>query len=248
MAQGNQPQETLFQPGCASDAGGVYCGGDLQSGRIEKCYNPAVCVEEGLGYVDRERLARHYCACQALAIVARCGERPSREADVPVRDIEQQDCVCSPRRSGHSDRYEVDRRPDLFRSRQPAPPFVEGSLGAGLPRDGITRAIVGMPGLALKREKDGHPPVGAGEPKQQTTVMPHTIVAGMIAGARIPLVHMDVVDAAIGLELEDLVRLILGTPGLPKGKNDRTRVVFRPFDLRVDQIVEVVPVARHVRR
>src|SRR5689334_22012998 len=136
----------------------------------------------------------------------------------------------------------------MLRSRQPPTLSVEGRFGAGLPRNRVAGAVVGMPGLALKGEKDRHPAVGTGKPEQKTTITPHAIVAGMAAGPRISLVHVNVVDAAIGFEFESLVRLVLGTPGLAKGEDDGVGIALCPLDLRVDQIVEIVPLTRHIGR
>src|SRR5947199_152983 len=81
--------------------------------------------------------------------------------------------------------------------------------GPGPSADWIAGMVVGVPGLALKSEKGGDPPIGAGEPEEQAAVMPHAVVAGVAAGARVALVHVNVVDAAVGLELEGRVRLVL---------------------------------------
>ena len=163
-------------------------------------------------------------------------------------DQEQDSGGCSRcRRDPDGDK--VDRPAGLLGGREPAVAFIEPRrLDARLPADWIAGMVVGVPGLALKGEKGGHPPVGAGEPEEQAAVMPHAVVAGVPAGARIPLVHMNVVDAAIGLELEGRVGLVLGTPGLAEGEDHRVRIAQSPLDLRVDQVVEIIAVARQIGR
>src|SRR6266404_8658552 len=101
----------------------------------------------------------------------------------------------------------------LLRCRQPAVLHIEpGSLGTGPPVDRITGMVVGVPRLALESEKHRDPSVGFGKPKQKAAIVPYAIVAGMAAGARIALVHVYVVNAAIGFELERPVRRIFGPP------------------------------------
>src|ERR1700730_17471217 len=78
--------------------------------------------------------------------------------------------------------------------------------------------------------------------------MPHAIISGMLAEARIALIHVNVADAPIRLELESLVGLALGTPGLAEGEDLSIRIAQSPLDLCVDQVVEVVAVARPVGR
>src|SRR6266851_5406017 len=127
----------------------------------------------------------------------------------------------------------------LLCHRHPAVLHIEpGSLGTGPPLDWSAGTVVGVPRLALESEERRDPSVGFREPKQKATIMPYAIVAGMAAGARIALVHVYVMNAAIGFELECLVRRILGPPGLAKGEDHCGRITLSPLHMRIDQIVE----------
>ena len=181
--------------------------------------------------------------------LARDGERPSRETDILIGGVEEENGGRS-RGRHEKDGDKVDRPAWLLGGREPAAAlFIEPRrLDARPPADRIAGMVVRVPGLALEGEKGGDPPVGAGEPEEQAAVMPHAVVTGVAAGAWIALVHVNVVDAAIGLELEGCVGLVLGTPGLAEGEDHCVRIGQRPLDLRVDHVVEVVAVTRQVGR
>jgi len=90
--------------------------------------------------------------------------------------------------------------------------------------------IVGVPALALERQKVGYPLVGARIVQQQPTVLPDAIVAA--EPASVALVHVDVVHAVARGKAEHLVRAIcLRSPPLTErvhpGRRVRSRSTHR---------------------
>lgn len=99
-----------------------------------------------------------------------------------------------------------------------------GFAGAGLRsragvrrvRTGVARCVVRVPGLRLKRQEDGHPLPRRRELQHDAAILPHSVIAE--EGGHVALVHVDVMNAESGQEVEDLVpRMWLGAPALAKG-------------------------------
>jgi hypothetical protein len=102
-------------------------------------------------------------------------------------------------------------------------------------RDRVSRFVVRMPRLRLKREEDTDPLIRRRERQQQCAVLPHAIVADELC--HVPLVHVNVMNAVAGQEIEDLVaRLRLGSPSLAERID--ARVVF--LDGALDEVLELI--------
>src|SRR5262249_60034468 len=80
----------------------------------------------------------------------------------------------------------------------------------------VPRCVVGVPGLRLKRQEDGHPLLRGQKLQHEAAILPHAVIAEK--GGHVALVHVDVMNAESGQEVKDLVaRVWLRTPTLAKG-------------------------------
>src|SRR5262245_26350074 len=115
------------------------------------------------------------------------------------------------------------RRPDRIDHRADDADRVSGVRRV---RNSVARGVVSVPGLRLKRQKDGHPLLGGQKLQNEAAILPHAVIAEK--GGHVALVHVDVVNAESGQEAEDLVRRVwLGAPALAKGIDDRVRFLNR---------------------
>ena len=64
--------------------------------------------------------------------------------------------------------------------------------------------VIRMPALELKGGEDGDPSIFGWKMNHQCAVLPVTILTG--ESATIPLIHVNVVNAVPGVEVENLVR------------------------------------------
>ena len=113
--------------------------------------------------------------------------------------------------------------------------------------NGMSGGIVGMPCLRLECKKRGDPLVGRRKVQYQAAILPYAIVLAI--GGAVALIHMDVVDAIAGLEVEHLVsNSLLGPPTLAEGVHQSIGFVDRAFDVMLDAVAEIVVRPRQIRR
>ena len=75
--------------------------------------------------------------------------------------------------------------------------------------------------------------------QHETAILPHAVIAE--EGRHVALVHVDVMNAESGQEVEYLVpRLWLGAPALAKGIDRGVRFLNRPLDEMLELITQII--------
>ena len=205
---------------------GVGDAVNLQPSRVEQAQQTALVAQLHRGLeLDSNSLARQQCnRVQWHPLLESVQQCPAVEVEVVRAGVEQGDglalrCGTDGVDQGCDDPHEVIR---LRRA-----------------RDGVAGLIVGVPALALERQKDGYPLVRTRIVQQQPAVLSDAVVVAEPAG--VALVHVDVVYAVSRGKAEDLVRLTrLRSPPLTERIQAGGWVRSRPAHVVLELVGQVV--------
>ena len=153
-------------------------------------------------------------------------DSPTVEHDLGVATVQQRDRLAARPGAGGVDHGRHD-----LHQRIP--------IGGGAGADGLTGGV-GVPALRLERQEHRDPAVG--EADQQCAILPRAVGPSVLR-LGVTLVHVDIVDAALGDEAEILVRaavdrlvlLAAGRPALAEGVDPRPGVGERGAQQVVEQ-------------
>jgi hypothetical protein len=98
--------------------------------------------------------------------------------------------------------------------------------------------VVGVPGLGLELKKYGNPLAGPREIEQESPVLINPVVTP--ESTRIPLIHMNIMNTVARHKTEYLIGLVLRTPALAEGVNERIFVSHCPLYELIDFLVQII--------